>query len=154
MMAYWKVAGQPWVHARGPRPAARAAPTRPDNLSNRMPRSGAAQAVTRVTELPRRSAGRRAVITGPSCRWQRGDPVFVHHAGGMTAKAVPVAPRAAPGPIVQDRNMALTWSNGAPGRIRTRDPLLRRHIPAVARGGQVWPDVRFSCAMEADCGLV
>ena len=27
---------------------------------------------------------------------------------------------------VQDRNMALTWTFGAPGRIRTRDPLLRR----------------------------
>src|SRR5947208_6182949 len=41
-------------------------------------------------------------------------------------KAVPVAPRGAPGPILQDRNMALTWAIGAPGRIRTRDPLLRR----------------------------
>jgi hypothetical protein len=25
-------------------------------------------------------AGRRAVITGPSCRWQRCEPVSVHHA--------------------------------------------------------------------------
>jgi hypothetical protein len=61
-----EVAGQPWVHARGPRPAARAAPTRPDNLSDRTPRSGAAQAVTLVTELPRRSAGTRAASTSES----------------------------------------------------------------------------------------
>src|SRR5690242_5349471 len=55
-----EVAGRLWIHARGPRPAARAAPTRPDNVSDRTPRSGAAQAVTLVTELPRRSAVRRA----------------------------------------------------------------------------------------------
>ena len=34
---------------------------------------------------------------------------------------------------------------GAPGRIRTRDPLLRRHIRAVARRRWVWPDRLFSC---------
>ena len=56
-----EVAGQLWIHARAPRPAARAAPTRPDNLSDRTPRSGAAQAVTLVTGLPRRSAARRAL---------------------------------------------------------------------------------------------
>src|SRR5262245_48160779 len=44
----------------------------------------------------------------------------------LQREAVPVAPRWAPGPIPQDRNMALTWSIGAPGRIRTRVPLLRR----------------------------
>jgi hypothetical protein len=45
----------------------------------------------------------------------------------------PVAPPAAPDPLAQDRNMALTWTFGAPGRIRTRDPLLRKSFRA---GGQ------------------
>ena len=34
---------------------------------------------------------------------------------------------------------------GAPGRIRTRDPLLRRHTLTVARRRCVWPDVASSC---------
>ena len=33
----------------------------------------------------------------------------------------------------------------APGRIRTRDPLLRRHTLTVARRRWVWPDVASSC---------
>ena len=33
----------------------------------------------------------------------------------------------------------------APGRIRTRDPLLRRHTLTVARRRWVWPDSLFSC---------
>jgi len=36
-----------------------------------------------------------------------------------------------------------------PGRSRTpTDRRFRRHIRTVARGGQVWPDVRFSCVYE------
>src|SRR5262249_52074023 len=34
---------------------------------------------------------------------------------------------------------------GAPSAIRTRDLLLRRHSPDVARRRRVWPDVAFSC---------
>jgi hypothetical protein len=34
---------------------------------------------------------------------------------------------------------------GAPSAIRTRDLLLRRHSPGVARRCQAWPDVLFSC---------
>src|SRR5262244_2585402 len=34
---------------------------------------------------------------------------------------------------------------GAPGRIRTRDPLLRRHTWTVARRRHMSPDVPFSC---------
>jgi hypothetical protein len=95
------------------------------------------QASAPDTSYPRRTAGRRAVITGPSCRWRRREPVFVHQAEEwpQQRKAVPVAPRGAPGPILQDRNMALTWSIGAPGRIRTRDPLLRR-CRASVRGSR------------------
>ena len=35
--------------------------------------------------------------------------------------------------------------NCAPSAIRTRDLLLRRHSPDVARRRRVWPDVAFSC---------
>jgi hypothetical protein len=34
---------------------------------------------------------------------------------------------------------------GAPGRIRTRDPLLRRHLCWVPGGGLKWPDVGLNC---------
>jgi hypothetical protein len=37
------------------------------------------------------------------------------------------------------------WNPGAPGRIRTRDPLLRRHTLTVARRRWVQPDRLFSC---------
>jgi hypothetical protein len=33
----------------------------------------------------------------------------------------------------------------APSAIRTRDLLLRRHSPDVARCGWAWPDVPFTC---------
>src|SRR5215467_5010107 len=66
-------------------------------------------------------------------------------------EAVPLAPRGAPGPILQDRNMALTWSIGASGRIRTRVPLLRspryplRGCPAGMKIG-VWLPADVECA--------
>ena len=41
--------------------------------------------------------------------------------------------------------VAMNVLPGAPGRIRTRDPLLRRHTWAVARRRWVWPDRLFSC---------
>jgi hypothetical protein len=53
-------------------------------------------------------------------------PFITREEWPLQRKAVPVAPRGVPGPIVQDRNMTLTWTSGAPGRIRTRVPLLRR----------------------------
>src|SRR5580700_4947932 len=39
------------------------------------------------------------------------------------------------------------WSrpSGAPGRIRTRDPLLRRHLRCVPGGGLTSPDVGSNC---------
>jgi hypothetical protein len=80
-------------------------------------------------------AGRRAVIKMLSCRRQRDEPVSVHRAEeeSLQRKSAPVAPCLAPGRFFQDRNMALTWSIGAPGRIRTRDPLLRRSSAALVR---------------------
>src|SRR5262252_2623008 len=39
----------------------------------------------------------------------------------------------------------LVIHRGAPSAIRTRDLLLRRHSPDVARRRRVWPDVAFSC---------
>jgi hypothetical protein len=52
----------------------------------------------------------------------------------LQQKSVPVAPHQAPCHIFQDRNMPLTWQFGAPGRIRTRDPLLRRCHTSVQGG--------------------
>src|SRR5215470_18770640 len=62
--------------------------------------------------------------------------------GGRAAAAAirsPLAPRLPPDRVFQDRNMALTWSNGAPGRIRARDPLLRR--PSWSAALPAWSQV-------------
>jgi len=42
---------------------------------------------------------------------------------------------------------------GAPGRIRTRDPLLIRHTLTIARRRRVWPDRLFSCTDTGVRGL-
>src|SRR5262245_48145515 len=42
-------------------------------------------------------------------------PFIMRDEWPLQRKAVPVAPHGAPGPILQDRNMALTWPIGAPG---------------------------------------
>ena len=76
------------------------------------------------SQLARLMAGRRAVITGAWCHWQRGDPRFrftVREEGPLQRKSVPVTPRGAPGPILHDRSMALTWSIGAPGSVQPQD---------------------------------
>ena len=72
---------------------------------------------------------------------------------GHSGEPVPVAPRAAPGPPAQDRNVALTCAFGAPGRIRTRDPLLRRYGPGIARRCCAYPDEQFFLLAEAGYGL-
>ena len=64
---------------------------------------------------------------------RRGKPASVPRAEECrcSGHSLPLAPRWAPNYQTQDRNMSLTY---APGRIRTRDPLLRRHTLTVARG--------------------
>ncbi len=61
---------------------------------------------------PHGSTARRAVTTGPSFVGRVASLVMFTMWGEewpLHRKAVPVAPRGAPGPIFQDRNMALTW---------------------------------------------
>ena len=72
---------------------------------------------------------------------------------GHSGEPVPVAPRAAPGSPAQDRNVALTCAFGAPGRIRTRDPLLRRYGRGLARRRYMRPDEQFFFLTEAGRGL-
>jgi hypothetical protein len=80
----------------------------------------------------------------------------------LQRKAVPVAPRGAPGPVLQDRNMALTWPIGAPGsapgsrawqdsnpRPRCLEGTVRRS-PGGARCGLT---CCLAALMEADCSL-
>ena len=52
----------------------------------------------------------------------------VRRKGRCSGHPFPLAPRLAPDRVFQDRNMALTWSNGAPGGTRTPGPLLRRQL--------------------------
>jgi len=57
-----------------------------------------------------------------------------------------LAPHLAPRPLIRDHNMLLTCApSSALSRIRTCDPLLRRHFRAVAGQCQAWPGVLSSC---------
>src|SRR5262249_2624489 len=76
---------------------------------------------------PERRLGAR--LSRPSCRWQRGDPVAVHHEGGMTAKAERLflwLPARLPALSIQIGTWLCPGAIGAPGGIRPPGPLLRR----------------------------
>jgi hypothetical protein len=66
MMACCKLLANREFKLASPGQRRRQHPTRPDSRSDRTPRSGAAQAVTLATGLPRRSAARRAFFRAVS----------------------------------------------------------------------------------------